>query len=101
MENIATLISHIPFIKAKEESTKTPNRETILTQLRETGRQLEAVRSRFDLETDFDLIDSYILEMDSLEKRYAYWLKRARAEQINAFAQPQRSRFPWFQTAKE
>lgn len=60
-------------------------REDLLEQLRETSRQLGAVRSCFESETNFDMIDSYIMQLDALEKRYSYLLKQARKEHIAAF----------------
>lgn len=85
MEAIVRLISHIPQIKIRKANIQSAEREDILKQLRETKKQLDAVRSCFDLETNFDLIDSYIMEMDSLEKRYSYWLKEAKNARIAAF----------------
>lgn len=54
----------------------------ILERLQETSRALSCLRSCFDLETDPDLMDSYILELGALEKRYSYLLRRAREENI-------------------
>lgn len=68
-----------------EESERAATRAEILTALQETAQRLAAIRSCFDCETDFDMIDSYILELDALEKRYSYLIKRAKQEQIRAF----------------
>lgn len=85
MEGIMTLLSRIPFVKAKETQKENLSRDEILLELRETSKQIAAARCRFDHETNFDLIDSDIMEMDSLEKRYSYLIKRAKREKIAAF----------------
>ena len=47
--------------------------------------RIQALQSCFDLETDFDLIDTYALELCSLERRYSYLIKKAKREKIRAF----------------
>ncbi len=86
MEGIINLFSK-PIIKAKqkEKVQPNPNRQVLLDQINATKIQMGAIRCCFDLETNFDLIDSYIMELDSLEKRYSYLLKQAKSEGIVAF----------------
>lgn len=66
----------------KYRETPAETGSEILERLRETSRALSCLRSCFDLETDPDLMDSYILELGALEKRYSYLLRRAREEEI-------------------
>lgn len=58
--------------------------EALIALIRQTGREIEAVRSRFDLETDFDLIDSFVMELNALERRYDYLIKEAKRERVTA-----------------
>lgn len=61
--------------KGREE-TESQKREDILEQIKDVKIRLCAVKSCYDLETDFDMISCYISEMEALEKRYDYLLKR-------------------------
>lgn len=70
--------------KAEAELTE-QKREDILNQIKDVKIKLSAIRSCFDLETDFDMIECYISEMDALEKRYAFLLKKAKQERITAY----------------
>lgn len=79
-------------LMAKGEAVYSPKKDEpkqkqneLIQRIQETGREIEAVRSCFDLETDDDLIESYIMEMVSLEKRYDYLIKEAKREKIAAF----------------
>ena len=96
MEGIANLLNRVarvpedglrtlfrPADQAAAEASA--RREDLMEQLRETSRQLGAVRSCFEAETNFDMIDSYIMQLDALEKLYSYLLKQARQEHIAAF----------------
>ena len=89
MEGIINRFSQIANRRAREAQAlpvSAPDRRTeLLEALRQTAGELEAVRSRFDLETDFDLVEACILEINSLERRYGHLLKEARAEQIAAY----------------
>lgn len=84
MEGILQFISRSA-VKPKETVTENPIKEDLLNQIKEVKLQMGAVRCCFDLETNFDLIDSYIMEMDSLERRYAYLIKQAKQQGIAAF----------------
>lgn len=71
--------------RTDEELRKETIRTELMDELREVSRRLASIRSCLNYETDFDMIDSYILELDAWEKRYSYLLKRAKREQIRAF----------------
>lgn len=60
-------------------------RDSFLAEIKELRRQMDALQSCFDLETDFDLIETYTLELCSLERRYSYLIKKAKREKIRAF----------------
>ena len=49
-----------------------PDRDIILTQLRETSTRLESAYSRFENECNEDLLDSVIYEIQSLKAHYRY-----------------------------
>jgi len=87
MEGIAGLLNRIPLLKARTavRNEEVVEREELLYEIKETTGRIAAIRSCFDLETNFDLIDSYIMEMDALEKRYAYLIKKAKIRHIAAF----------------
>ena len=46
--------------------------------IREVCQQLDLAQTRFSLESDPDLIESCIFEMESLRARYRYLLRSAR-----------------------
>lgn len=50
----------------------------ILTSIREVCRQLDHVNARFEMESDSDLIEACIFEMESLRARYRYLLRIAK-----------------------
>lgn len=52
--------------------------EAILTAIRQVQVQLECARNSFETVTDETLIDSYIYEIISLQKKYEYFLKTAK-----------------------
>ena len=88
MEGIAELLSHLSPALAQrrvETAAREASRAELMESLRETSRRLSAVRSCFDNEINDDLMDSYILELDALERRYGYLLKKAKREKINNF----------------
>ncbi len=55
-----------------------PDRDIILTQLRETSTRLESAYSRFENECNEDLLDSVIYEIQSLKALYRYLIKQAK-----------------------
>lgn len=77
--------NRITTLTAGKQKTQVQTGDAELIELiRQTGREIEAVRSRFDLETDFDLIDSFVMELNSLEKRYDFLIKEAKRERVRA-----------------
>ena len=52
--------------------------EAILQAIRQIQVQLECARNSFERATDETLIDSYIYEIISLQKKYVYFLKTAK-----------------------
>ena len=54
----------------------------IIASIRRVCRQMELVENRFSLETDGDLIEGCIYELQSLQAQYRYLLRRAREEGI-------------------
>lgn len=67
----------LPWQKA-ELTQEEINRREIIGRMNETKQRLEAVRSKFDAVTDFDLIDVYINEMAAVEKQYSILFKEAK-----------------------
>ena len=64
-------------MKRKTEALMTEG-EAILQAIRQIQLQMECARNSFETVTDETLIDSYIYELISLQKKYAYFLKTAR-----------------------
>ena len=50
--------------------------------IREVCQQLDLVQARFSMESDPDLIEGCIFEMESLRARYRYLLRTAREQGI-------------------
>ena len=51
-----------------------------LQQLRDTRRQIDCVRASFDMQSDGDLIESCIYELDALQARYRFLFKRIKGD---------------------
>lgn len=69
------------FVKSliKKNKPAKPNcLKDITLEINQLRLQISVVQSHFDIQTDFDLIDSNIHELDSLEKRYTYLIKEAK-----------------------
>ncbi len=58
--------------------------ERLIEDIREVARQLEIAKARFEFESDGDLIDATIYEMESLNARYRYLIKLAKARQMKS-----------------
>jgi hypothetical protein len=84
MEGIINVFSKA-LSKPKVEAEQKKNAQELLDQIRDVKLEMGAIRCCFDLETNFDLIDSYILQLDALEKRYSYLIKQAKNAGIAAF----------------
>ena len=63
----------------REQSTPHP----IIDAIREVCACIDATQSRFEQETDPDLIESAIYELQSLRAKYRYLLRTARAQGIS------------------
>ena len=57
---------------------KQPNTDPILTEIDSVLKQIQNSRSRFDFETDYDMIDACIFEEQALLSRYSHLLSLAR-----------------------
>ena len=55
-----------------------PVTDNLVMQIRDTSQKLESAYSRFENETNEDLLDSIIYEIQSLKALYRYLLKRAK-----------------------
>ncbi|WMJ24424.1 DUF2508 family protein [Paludicola sp. MB14-C6] len=84
MEGILNLFSKA-MIKTKVKEEPDTKAQNLLDQIRDTEVEMGAIRCCFDMETNFDLIDAYILQLDALEKRYSYLIKQAKQHGIVAF----------------
>ena len=64
----------------------------VLQAIREVCRQLDSVQARFEMdqvnpmESDSDLIDACIYEMEALRARYRFLLRQAKQEGLTACA---------------
>ena len=64
-------------MKRKTENLMTEG-EAILSAIRQVQVQLECARNSFETVTDEALIDSYIYQIISLQKKYEYFLRTAK-----------------------
>lgn len=89
MEAILNIVSKADEIKqqikskflSKQKEQETVNeKEQIISSLKETEQEIKNARSKFDMQTDFELIDISILELNALEKKYSYLLKEAKKQ---------------------
>ena len=56
----------------------------LLIAIRDTCRRMDNAKLRFEMESDSDLIEACIYEMESLRARYRYLLRMARMQGITA-----------------
>ena len=56
--------------------------DPIIIAIRDVCARIDAVQSRFDMETDNDLIEGCIYELESLRAQYRYLLRRARKDGV-------------------
>ena len=56
----------------------TDDRDETLLALRETQQQIDSVRSRFDMQSDGDLIEACIFELDALHARHRFLMRQIR-----------------------
>ncbi len=58
--------------------------ERLIDDIREVARQLEIAKAKFEFESDGDLIEATIYEMESLNARYRYLIKLAKSRQMKS-----------------
>ncbi len=56
--------------------------DPVIVAVREICARMDAVQNRFEMETDPDLIEGCIYELESLRAQYRYLLRTARKEGI-------------------
>ena len=56
--------------------------DPVIVAIREICARIDAVQSRFDMETDSDLIEGCIYELESLRAQYRYLLRKARNDGV-------------------
>lgn len=56
--------------------------DPVIVAIRDICGRIDAVQSRFEMETDPDLIEGCIYELESLRAQYRYLLKTARQQGI-------------------
>jgi len=66
------------FYYEKIKKPAMPDSNSLLMQIRDTSRKLKNAYSRFENESNDDLLDSIIYEIQSLKALYRYQLKRAK-----------------------
>jgi hypothetical protein len=71
-------------------NTKQPQapsqQEELMKHIEDINRQMKATQQNLNLVTDECLIDSYIYELTALNKRYQYYIRRAKKEGLVAFS---------------
>ncbi len=58
--------------------------ERLLEDIREVAKRLEIAKAKFEFESDGDLIEATIYEMESLNARYRYLIKLAKSRQMKS-----------------
>ena len=56
--------------------------DPVIVAIRDICSRIDAVQSRFDMETDSDLIEGCIYELESLRAQYRYLLRKARNDGV-------------------
>lgn len=56
--------------------------DPVIVAIRDICARIDAVQSRFDMETDSDLIEGCIYELESLRAQYRYLLRKARNDGV-------------------
>ena len=68
----------------KKKSGLTPEGRNIIREIEKVKSDLAMNRMYFDLATDESLIESYIYTMLALNKKYQYYLKKAKENGVTA-----------------
>ena len=66
------------FYYEKIRRPEPPAYDSLLIQIRDTSQKLQSAYSRFENESNEDLLDSIIYEIQSLKALYRYLLKQAK-----------------------
>ncbi len=72
-----------PIYNTKAKSQPTPVYRDVIEEINTVKEQLRNVQNRFDLYTDSDLTEACIYEMEALEARYRYLIKKAKNQHFN------------------
>ncbi len=75
----------------KKETSEDIERRTLMEELFETQEELRRARMDFNYAEEPELVESYVYELNSIEARYAYLLRRAResgTENLELFRPP-------------
>ena len=59
------------------------NKDKLLQEIQIIKAQLQNASTHFELESDSDLIESTIYEIEALKARYRYLVKSAKAVEVN------------------
>jgi hypothetical protein len=69
-----------PFsLRRKGDSPEQLERQALLEGLRRTHTLIDQAYACFNRESDPDLIESYVFEINALQSRYSYLLRRVRS----------------------
>ena len=60
------------------------SKNDLMVNIKNLKKEMTVVKSRFNMETDECLIDSYIYQMEALNKKYQYYLKQAKKTGMKA-----------------
>lgn len=72
---------------SKKISPEELQEQSLLEDIIKTKSALDAAYSNFSNVVDPDLIDCYIYEMNSVQKRYKFLLERAKQRNVNCFVE--------------
>ncbi|MDR1734094.1 MAG: YaaL family protein [Oscillospiraceae bacterium] len=84
-------MSHRLFRKKQDAPADPAAAETanLIEEIRDCCRQMDNVVSLFELESDDDLIEAAIYQMNALKARYAYLTKQARERNMRVHIEPE------------
>lgn len=81
MEGILKRIQAVTLVKerlSRQEKDRVQEKEKLLFDIKKVSAQITRMEACFQMTCDEDLIDSCIYEMESLNARYRYLLRRAK-----------------------
>lgn len=86
MEGILSFVTrHIHFDNDRQANEIACQKQELLQEINETNEKIQSLRSCFDCQTNFELIDVTIMELRALETKYSYLIRRAKEENLRAF----------------